>query len=74
MRKRGTVPRTQMKNRMSDMTLPRNQSQDGSHARNASGAVQPPRNRVAAIPLMANIPRYSAMKKRANLKPEYSRK
>src|SRR3982750_1715781 len=37
-----------------------------------NGACQPPKNSVTARPLMANIPRYSAMKKVAYLNPEYS--
>src|SRR5215510_14624196 len=37
-----------------------------------AGACQPPRNKVAASPLTANIPRYSAMKNVAYLNPEYS--
>src|SRR5215831_17895354 len=36
------------------------------------GACQPPRNKVTASPLTANIPRYSARKKVAYLNPEYS--
>src|SRR3989442_15982321 len=36
------------------------------------GACQPPRNNVVANPVMANIPKYSAMKNVAYLKPEYS--
>src|ERR1041385_1862706 len=41
-------------------------------SRNGNGACQPPRNRVTASPLTANIPKYSARKKIAYLKPEYS--
>src|ERR1035438_5080358 len=37
-----------------------------------SGACQPPRKSVTAIPLDAHIAKYSAMKKSAYLKPEYS--
>src|ERR1035438_10443631 len=37
-----------------------------------SGACQPPRKSVTAIPLEAHIAKYSAMKKSAYLKPEYS--
>src|ERR687887_2422993 len=37
-----------------------------------AGECQPPRNKVAASPVMANIPMYSAMKKVAYLNPEYS--
>src|ERR1700704_6591061 len=36
------------------------------------GACQPPRKSVTARPLMANMPKYSAMKKVAYLNPEYS--
>src|SRR5437773_10900254 len=36
------------------------------------GACQPPRNKVVAKPVIANIPMYSAMKNVAYLKPEYS--
>src|SRR6266481_8860759 len=74
MRNRGTVPRTQKKKKMSAISLPKNQSQDGSQSSNASGAVHPPKNKVIAMPLTANMPRYSARKKSANLKPEYSMK
>src|SRR5438046_6273859 len=38
----------------------------------AIGACQPPRKSVTASPLIANIPKYSARKKVAYLKPEYS--
>ena len=37
-----------------------------------AGACQPPRNKVVASPLTANIPMYSAMKNVAYLNPEYS--
>src|SRR5919201_2973746 len=37
-----------------------------------AGACQPPRNNVVANPVIANIPMYSARKKVAYLKPEYS--
>ena len=40
--------------------------------RNAHGACQPPRKRVTPSPLSAVRPKYSAMKKSAYLKPEYS--
>src|SRR5712672_712831 len=45
---------------------------DGMNWRAAIGDCQPPRNRVTASPLIANIPKYSAMKNVAYLKPEYS--
>src|ERR1700736_4412985 len=38
----------------------------------ANGACQPPRNSVTSRPLMANIPKYSAIKNVAYLNPEYS--
>src|SRR5436309_14480593 len=37
-----------------------------------AGACQPPRNKVAARPLTANIPMYSAMKNEAYLNTEHS--
>src|SRR6202011_3700694 len=37
-----------------------------------NGACQPPRNKVTASPLTANIPKYSARKNVAYLNPEYS--
>src|SRR5687767_1218456 len=72
MRKRGTVPRTQMKIAMSAANFMKNQIHDGTTFRNGSGAVQPPRNSVTAKALIANKPRYSPRKKSAYLKPEYS--
>src|ERR1043166_10149163 len=42
------------------------------NSRAFTGECQPPRNKVAASPGMANIPKYSAMKKVAYLNPEYS--
>src|SRR5205814_7516338 len=42
------------------------------NSRADTGECQPPRNNVAASPVIANIPIYSAMKKVAYLKPEYS--
>src|ERR1041384_8880593 len=42
------------------------------NSRGFTGECQPPRNKVAASPVMANIPMYSAMKKVAYLNPEYS--
>src|SRR6267143_3313293 len=42
------------------------------NSRADTGECQPPRNNVAASPVMANIPMYSAMKNVAYLKPEYS--
>src|SRR5213080_1437821 len=50
----------------------KNQTYEGTNSSTRAGACQPPRNNVTAIPLTANIPRYSAMKKVAYLKPEYS--
>src|SRR5216684_5557116 len=42
------------------------------NSRTRMGACQPPRNNVTAMPLTANIPKYSAMKNVAYLNPEYS--
>src|SRR4051795_309035 len=53
-------------------SLAKNQSHDGTISRNGSGACQPPRNKVTASPLTANMPKYSARKKIAYLNPEYS--
>src|SRR5881227_1147836 len=72
MRRRGSVPRTQMKPAMSTSSLRKNQAHEGMKVRNDSGADHPPRKRVMAMPEVANMPRYSPRKKRANLKPEYS--
>ena len=36
------------------------------------GPFQPPKNRIAARPLTANIEPYSAMKKKLQRRPEYS--
>src|SRR3954447_420839 len=57
---------------MSRPNLAKNQTYDGTNCRIASGACQPPRNKVTARPLTANMPKYSAIKKFAYLKPEYS--
>src|SRR5438094_807226 len=54
------------------LSLAKNQRYDGMNCSPATGACQPPRNNVTARPLMANIPKYSARKKVAYLKPEYS--
>ena len=72
MRSRGNVARTQMKKKSSGSSFTANQTYDGIMVRNGSGAFQPPRNSVTATPLSANMPKYSAMKKRAYLKPLYS--
>src|SRR6185437_8132503 len=74
MRRRGRVPRIHMKKEISTSSLAKNQNQDGTMVRPASGADHPPRKRVMPSAEVANIPRYSARKKRANLKPEYSMK
>src|SRR5258708_3780830 len=42
------------------------------NSRKGSGDCQPPRKSVTPMPLSAHMPKYSAMKKRAYLKPEYS--
>src|ERR1700732_1532842 len=74
MRRRGRVPRTQINPMMRPSSLAKNQIQEGTQVRNGNGADHPPRNSVIPRPLMANIPRYSPRKNRANLKPEYWRK
>src|SRR5665213_2238004 len=72
MRRRGKVPRTQMKAAMKASSLPKNQMYDGIQVRNENGEDQPPRNSVIARPEVANMQRYSPRKNSANLKPEYS--
>src|ERR1041384_6206150 len=61
-----------MKTKIRMPNFAKNQSQEGTNSRKGSGACQPPRKRVTARPLTANIPRYSPRKKMAYLKPEYS--
>ena len=61
-----------MKITMRKLSLAKNQTYDGIIPKIIRGACQPPRNRVVARPLIANIPKYSAMKKVAYLNPEYS--
>src|SRR5262245_34632586 len=62
-----------MKNPSKASSLPKNQSHDGrTKLRKANGAVQPPRNKVMPSPQMANSPKYSPRKNRANLNPLYS--
>src|SRR5438270_4795187 len=53
-------------------SLAKNQTYEGTNSSRGTGACQPPRNRVTASPLTANMPKYSARKKMAYLKPEYS--
>src|SRR5205809_366267 len=53
-------------------SLAKNQRYEGTNSRKGNGACHPPRKRVTASPLTANIPKYSARKKMAYLKPEYS--
>ncbi len=69
---RGSVPRIQMKTKSRKPSFAKNQTNDGMNCRNANGACQPPRKSVTASPLIANIPKYSARKNVAYLKPEYS--
>src|ERR1700732_2620224 len=57
---------------MRRLSLAKNQRYEGMNSKMRSGACQPPRNSVVARPLMANIPKYSAIKKVAYLNPEYS--
>src|SRR5438270_9715499 len=54
------------------LSFAKNQNHDGTICSTRSGAFQPPRNIVTARPLTANMPKYSARKKIAYLKPEYS--
>src|SRR5579884_975685 len=50
----------------------KNHTYEGINSRKGRGACHPPRNSVIPRPLVANIPRYSAMKNVAYLNPEYS--
>src|SRR3954464_6492885 len=54
------------------LSFAKNQMYEGTNSSTRRGACHPPKNRVTASPLTANIPRYSAMKNVAYLKPEYS--
>src|ERR1700722_4943461 len=72
MRRRGRGPRIQMNMTIMKSSLAMNHRYEGMKVRNENGADHPPRKRVMAIPLMENMPMYSARKKSANLKPEYS--
>src|SRR5438045_9259848 len=54
------------------LSFAKNQMYEGTNSSIRRGACHPPRNRVTARPLTANIPRYSAMKNVAYLNPEYS--
>src|SRR5439155_941810 len=72
MRKRGSVPRTQMKRKINPNSFRKNQSHDGTQSKNVNGASQPPKNSVMPRLLTANRPKYSPMKNIAYLKPEYS--
>src|SRR6516164_3119994 len=71
-RRRGRVPRIQMKTPIETNSFPKNQIHDGINWRNSRGAVHPPRKSVDPKPETENIATYSPRKKRANLKPEYS--
>ena len=71
-RRRGSVPRIQMKTKIESITLPKNQIHDGTQPRKENGADHPPRNSVAPRPEMESMARYSPRKNSANLKPEYS--
>ena len=72
MRRRGSVPRTHMNAKMIASSFAKNHTYEGIQVRKEKGAAQPPRKRVIAMALVANMPRYSPRKKSANLKPEYS--
>src|SRR3954454_10117906 len=54
------------------LSFAKNQMYEGTNSSIRRGACHPPKNRVTASPLTANIPKYSAMKNVAYLKPEYS--
>src|ERR1041385_569271 len=56
----------------SALSFTKNQTYEGTNSSARTGSCQPPRNKVVANPVMANIPMYSAMKNVAYLKPEYS--
>src|ERR1051326_9134521 len=71
-RVRGSVARSKMKTKRSTPSFRKTQMYEGTISIMRAGACQPPRNKVVARPLTANIPRYSAMKKAAYLNPEYS--
>src|SRR5580700_5997665 len=71
-RRRGRVPRSQMKTHIESMILEKNQIHEGMNWRKEKGADHPPRKRVVPRPEMDIMPTYSPRKKRANLKPEYS--
>ena len=71
MRSRGSVPRTHINITIIARSFAKNQRYDGTQVKNDNGAVHPPRNSVIAKPLMANMPRYSPRKNKANLNPEY---
>src|SRR5208337_979191 len=71
-RRRGNVPRIQMKTKMESITLEKNQIHEGMKVRKENGADHPPRKSVVPRPEMENMARYSPRKKSANLKPEYS--
>src|ERR1700761_62359 len=72
MRSRGRVLRTQIKMPINPESFAKNQRYEGIQVRKENGADHPPRKRVIASPLIANMPIYSPRKNRANLKPEYS--
>src|SRR3954462_4092501 len=69
---RGKVARIQINPRSKLNSFSPNQAYDGINSRKAQGACHPPRNNVTPKPLSAHMPKYSAMKKSAYLKPEYS--
>src|SRR5580658_2580789 len=71
-RSRGSVPRTQIKTKSENMTFEKNQIHEGTNPRNENGADHPPRKSVAHNPEMEIMDKYSAIKKIANLNPEYS--
>ena len=77
-RKRGKVPRNQMKTYSNRNTLPRNHTTPGMRSRNhnhyqlGKGRSHPPRNRITPMAETAIILAYSARKNSENRNPLYS--
>src|ERR1700689_1054488 len=57
-RRRGSVPRIQIKTKMKNRTFAKNHIHEGTQARNDNGADQPPRKSVAPRPERENMARY----------------
>ena len=58
-----------MNTQISTSSLPKNQTQDGTQARNDNGARQPPRNSVMPSPLIGEHPEIFAEEKQRELEP-----